>query len=359
MNMNILINDKFKQEVNENLLKSIDHLVDFNQRIILKPEFKKRIGSLPHSHTFLAKSIFGFLEYLLNINNLDEEEISKVDKAFEKSVKFNQNDHLFFLKSQYQNEYKFFKKENSIQLLDNDLFGENDDLFDGLRLIDLFISFCNQFRYRKFCYFIDEHLKDQKVRQRFLNNRSFNTEAAFPDANSIFIKFIELRITLFYIDYLLDRSSKFQLQNRIKIEKEQSNKAQIDFTNLTYESDPVFKLFFASAASFEVFKLTIIPFKGEKKLSKGELMLIFEFFRENKLKYQSSSNYTATPMGRTSDKSLFIKSINPFFKEKLEENERFSNASISSTTGEDIMSRLEENYKKVKSENKSKKIQHF
>lgn len=209
--------DKHKLEVNKRIKKSIEHLVSFEKGTEFKPELKKRLKSSSASYVLLTKSVLAYLKYPLNINNIFDNRILKIDEAFEKSLKLNQNVQLLSLKTEVSSDYQQFIKENKIPVFDNDPFGERDSLFYKLNLIDLFIKLCNEFRYEKFCYFIDEHLSIEKRKYRVRNSDHFKIEDAFPDTEYLITEFIELRVTLFYIDYLLDN-----------VEKKHENKENID-----------------------------------------------------------------------------------------------------------------------------------
>jgi hypothetical protein len=120
-----------------------------------------------------------------------------------------------------------------------------------------------------------------------------------------------------------------------------------DYLLLTYESEPVFKLFFASKASFIIFKNTILPEKGDQ-ISRVELWLIFDFFRQNKLKFQKRGRSSETRMCLTSNQKDFIKAINPFFKEKYTGINRIDNYTPAANKEYPIMDRLDDEYKKMK-----------
>jgi hypothetical protein len=120
-----------------------------------------------------------------------------------------------------------------------------------------------------------------------------------------------------------------------------------NYSLLTYESELEFKLFFASKASFMVFKETILPEKGDQ-ISRVELWLIFDFFRNNNLKFKRTGIRSEPLMGRTKEQRKFIKAINPFFKKKYSEDIRIDNNTPAANKEYPIVERLDKEYKKMR-----------
>jgi hypothetical protein len=109
----------------------------------------------------------------------------------------------------------------------------------------------------------------------------------------------------------------------------------------------VFKLFFASKASFMVFKETILPENGEQ-ISRVKLWLIFDFFIQNKLRHQKGRIISKKPMGKTKEQREFIKAINPFFKKKYELDIRIDNTTPAANKEYQIAIRLNDEYEEMK-----------
>jgi hypothetical protein len=119
-----------------------------------------------------------------------------------------------------------------------------------------------------------------------------------------------------------------------------------NYSLLTYESEPVFELFFASKASFMVFRNVILPHNGDK-ISHVELWLIFDFFRQHKLRFQGR-NISGTPMGSSKEQKKFIKAINPFFKKKYREDIRIDNTTPAANKKYPITDKLDNEYLEVR-----------
>jgi hypothetical protein len=160
----------------------------------------------------------------------------------------------------------------------------------------------------------------------------------FPKETEIFENIFDNRIS----EYLVSKYLENEFGEDI---------STFDNTSLTFESEPVFKLFFASKASFMVFKKTILPEKGDQ-ISLVELWLIFDFFKNNKFKRRGKSSKIR--MYLTSNQKDFIKAINPFFKEKYTGIKRIDNITPAANKEYPIMDRLNKEYERVQEEiNKS------
>lgn len=301
------------------------------------PEIKDKIKNWNFSKKILCQNFYINLEDIFADGNY----VTQYNSAVE-----NERDKQYFIGLQHKIDNEFLQycknlKTNELKIFS--LFHPENKYISSTAFFELYFSFLPKFKHTKFSYIVEKNKKSLlnkaggSVKMRYF---SVNLNRLFPEETKLFENIFDNRIS----DYLVS--------NYISTEFHQE-KPLFDYNSITFESDPVFKLFFRSKASFEIFKETILPEKG-KKISKPELKQIFEFYQDNKLKHQLDYYSTPTVMSVTSDQSSFIRAINPFFEVKYDEDLRIDNASISLKKQYPVYERLQENYKIMK--DKAKEI---
>lgn len=303
------------------------------------PEVNDKIKNWNFSKKILSLSFYINLEHVFADGNF----VTQYDTA----VANKRDKHYFIgLQQKIDNDFlQYCKKLNTKELEAFTLFNPENIFVSNTAFFELYFSSLPAFKRTKFSYIVENNKKSlvNKVGGS-AKMRDFPVDLyrLFSEETKLFENIFDNRIS----DYLVSNyiSTEFSLE-----------KPAFDYNSITFESDPVFKLFFKSKASFEIFKETILPEKG-KKITKPELKQIFEFYQDNKLKHQLNNFFTPTPMSATSDQSSFIRAINPFFEVNYDENMRIDNASISSKKQYPVYERLQENYKIIKE--KSREINH-
>jgi hypothetical protein len=231
---------------------------------------------------------------------------------------------------------------NDLQIFS--LFELENEYVSSLALFEQYYSSLPEFKLAKYSYITDGN------KELIFQNRSENNfKCMYIDINKIFPRETEIFENIFdnrISEYLVSKYLKNGFGEDI---------STTDYLLLTYESEPVFELFFASKASFIVFKETILPENGEQ-ISRVKLWLIFDFFRDNKLRYQRGIS-SETPMGCTKEQREFIKAINPFFNKKYKLDIRIDNVTPAANKEYPIMKRLDKQYEKM--ENKLKEINNY
>jgi hypothetical protein len=260
-----------------------------------------------------------------------------------RTAEINDRGKQYYLSLQREIDVNF---EKYCRQLDNDdlqifsLFELENEYVSSLAFFEQYYSSLPEFKLAKYSYITD---KDQEI---IFQNRSENNfkymyidiKEIFPKETEIFENIFDNRIS----EYLVSKYLENEFGEDI---------STFDNTSLTFESEPVFKLFFASKASFMVFKKTILPEKGDQ-ISLVELWLIFDFFKNNKFKRRGKSSKIR--MYLTSNQKDFIKAINPFFKEKYTGIKRIDNITPAANKEYPIMDRLNKEYERVQEEiNKS------
>ena len=260
-----------------------------------------------------------------------------------RTAEINDRGKQYYLSLQREIDVNF---EKYCRQLDNDdlqifsLFELENEYVSSLAFFEQYYSSLPEFKLAKYSYITD---KDQEI---IFQNRSENNfkymyidiKEIFPKETEIFENIFDNRIS----EYLVSKYLENEFGEDI---------STFDNTSLTFESEPVFKLFFASKASFMVFKETILPEKGDQ-ISLVELWLIFDFFKNNKFKRRGKSSKIR--MNLTSNQKDFIKAINPFFKEKYTGIKRIDNITPAANKEYPIMDRLNKEYERVQEEiNKS------
>jgi hypothetical protein len=262
-----------------------------------------------------------------------------------RTAEINDRGKQYYLSLQREIDVNF---EKYCRQLDNDdlqifsLFELENEYVSSLAFFEQYYSSLPEFKLAKYSYITD---KDKEI---IFQNRSENNfkymyidiKEIFPKETEIFENIFDNRIS----EYLVSKYLENEFGEDI---------STFDNTLLTYESEPVFRGFFTSKESFMVFKETILPEKGDQ-IKHVELWLIFDFFRDNKLKSQRSGMSKKTPMAFLTNQEKFIKAINPFFKKKYRENIRIDNSTPAANKEYQIMERLNDEYERVQEEIKKK-----
>lgn len=285
----------------------------------------------------LCYSFFIFLEFVF-----DEGEGEYVNKYT--TAKANDRGKQYYISMQQEIDGDFekhCKRFNTQQLKTFSLFKPENKYVSSLAFFELFYSSLPEFKLAKYSYITDKN--EDLILNRGLNNiksLSIQLDQLFPKETKRFMKIFDNRIS----EYLI---SKY-LENKFG-----EDISTFDNTSLNYESEPVFKLFFASEASFIVFKKVILPENGEQ-ISRVKLWLIFDFFINNELECQKGGRISKKPMGKTKEQREFIKAINPFFKKKYKLDIRIDNTTPAANKEYQIAIRLNDRYEEMKEEIKKK-----
>jgi hypothetical protein len=255
------------------------------------------------------------------------------------TAKVNDRGKQYYLSLQQEidgNFEKYCRQLNTYQLKTFSLLKLENEYVSSLAFFEHYYSLLPEFKLAKYSYITDGN-KELIFRNRSKNNfrgMFIQLYKLFPKETEIFENIFDNRIS----DYLVSKYLENELVEDI---------STFDNSLLTYESEPVFSVFFASKASFIIFKNAILPEKGDQ-ISRVELWLIFDFFRQNKLKFQIRGKSSETRMGRTKEQKKFIKAINPFFKKKYIGINRIDNYTPAANKEYPIMDRLDDEYKKMK-----------
>jgi hypothetical protein len=281
----------------------------------------------------LCYSFFVFLEFVFDegkyVNKYSAAKVNDREKQYYKSIQQE-------IDGDFEKNCRRFKTQ---QLKTFSLFELENKYVSSLAFFELFYSSLPEFKLAKYSYITDKN--EDLILNRAQNNiksLSIQLHELFPKETKRFMKIFDNRIS----DYLVSKYLENEFGEDI---------STFDNTSLTFESEPVFKLFFASKASFMVFKETILPEKGDQ-ISLVELWLIFDFFKNNKFKRRGKSSKIR--MNLTSNQKDFIKAINPFFKKKYTGIKRIDNITPAANKEYPIMDRLNKEYERVQEEiNKS------
>jgi hypothetical protein len=204
----------YRNKVDKELVKCFDHLIEKEKGLHLSPYLKKLSRSEKLSTRFLAKSVLGFIESTSNTHFLFENNDSEVENLFIEFTTHNDKSYLFDYKRKLENENDKFLESHQLSDYKDFLFERDDLLLKDLNLVDFYTSLCDAFRLKKFRYVLDECYPRSKSQPIGLDV-SFNIYDAFPDANKRFSKFIENRVSLFYLNFLLDQTKTVE-QNEEK-----------------------------------------------------------------------------------------------------------------------------------------------
>jgi hypothetical protein len=277
----------------------------------------------------LCYSFFVFLEFVFD----EGKYVNKYSAA-----KINDREKQYYISIQQEIDgdfEKYCRRFKTQQLKTFSLFELENEYVSSLAFFELFYSSLPEFKLAKYSYITDKN--EDLILNRVQNNiksLSIQLHELFPKETKRFMKIFDNRIS----DYLVSKYLENEFGEDI---------STTDYLSLTYESEPVFKLFFASKASFMVFKNVILPHNGDQ-ISLVELWLIFDFFRQNKLKFQIRGRSSETPMGFFCNQRDFIKAINPFFKKKYIGINRIDNNTPAANKEYTITGRLDKEYEKVK-----------
>jgi hypothetical protein len=278
----------------------------------------------------LCYSFFMFLEFVFE----DGKYVNKYITA-----KANDREKQYYISMQQEIDGDFEKhcrRLKTHQLKTFSLFELENKYISSLAFFELYYSSLPKFKLAKFCYITDKD-EDHILKIRVQNNIKdlfIRLDELFPKETKRFMKIFDNRIS----EYLVSKYMGDEFGEDISTP---------NYSLLTYESELEFKLFFASKESFIVFKKTILPEKGDQ-ISRVELWLIFDFFRDNKLTFQRGGIRSEPLMGRTKEQRKFIKAINPFFKKKYSEDIRIDNNTPAANKEYPIVERLDKEYKKMR-----------
>jgi hypothetical protein len=283
----------------------------------------------------LCYSFFVFLEFVFD----EGKYVNKYSAA-----KINDREKQYYISIQQEIDgdfEKYCRRFKTQQLKTFSLFELENEYVSSLAFFELFYSSLPEFKLAKYSYITDKN--ENLILNRAQNNiksLSIQLDQLFPKETKRFMKIFDNRIS----EYLISKYLENEFGEDI---------STFNNTLLNYESEPVFELFFASKASFIVFKKVILPENGEQ-ISRVKLWLIFDFFRHNKLGYQIRGMSTEILMGKTKEQREFIKAINPFFKKKYKLDIRIDNTTPAANKEYQIAIRLNDEYKKMKEKIKKK-----
>ncbi|NEV94953.1 hypothetical protein G3567_12465 [Psychroflexus sp. YR1-1] len=222
---------KYRKEVDEQLSKCFNHLIELDKGICLTPYLKKLLSSELQSTKILAKSVLRFLFTFSNTKFIFDNSISETKKLFLDFQEHGDKSFLFDLKRKLEDENERFLVSYELSQYKDFHFNSDDALLEGLNFIDFFTSLCDSFRLKKFRYLVDDYYDENKDTILDLD-KPFNIYDAFPDADSRFTQFIQNRVNLYYLNFLLDKTKTVDHRQKDMKENLELFKPGSDFSKI-------------------------------------------------------------------------------------------------------------------------------